>query len=44
MCPETKATSDKFNYTAMYHILNQIRYGNLSYDLSENEYERDWGV
>lgn len=37
MCPETKARSDQFNYTAMYHILNQMLYGNLTYDLSDDE-------
>lgn len=37
ICPETKARSEDFNYTSMYHILNQITYANLTNDLSAEE-------
>lgn len=37
LCPETKARTEAFNYTSMYHILTQMTYGNLSYDLSGEE-------
>ena len=37
MCPETKARSEVFNYTAMYHILNNRLHFNKSYELNEDE-------
>lgn len=37
MCPETKAQSELFNYTATYHLINQITYGNSSYNLTDDE-------
>lgn len=37
MCPETKAQSSKFNYTEIYHMLNENIYANGTNDFGVNE-------
>lgn len=37
VCAETKAQTELFNYTATFHLINEILYANSSYQLTEEE-------